>query len=187
MPSGPGGADANGVRLYGESDSESLFSDLLNLGLSSVSAQITLDRARLTALETRAPAEMHQIITLVPASNLDTPTTAGVSTAWITLASVTVPTWASSVLIDWTLNGIAPTATGNNVSVQIALGGVLGALERLWDIGTTNRYGYSRRDKLTGLSTGAQDLIVRATKVSGSGVYRADTNSQISARLTFLP
>jgi hypothetical protein len=37
MPLGPGGLDANGIWLYGEDDSEALASDLLNLGMESVS------------------------------------------------------------------------------------------------------------------------------------------------------
>jgi len=37
MPTGPGGLDANGVWQYGEDDTEALASDLLNLGMSSVS------------------------------------------------------------------------------------------------------------------------------------------------------
>ena len=37
MPLGPGGYDSNGIWLYGEDDSEALASDLLNLGMQSVS------------------------------------------------------------------------------------------------------------------------------------------------------
>ena len=37
MPTGPGGLDANGVWQYGEDDTEALASDLLNLGMASVS------------------------------------------------------------------------------------------------------------------------------------------------------
>jgi hypothetical protein len=54
MPAGPGGVDSNGVYLYGESDAASPVSDMLNLGLSSVSTQLTNDRSRLTNLETTA-------------------------------------------------------------------------------------------------------------------------------------
>lgn len=51
MPTGPGGLDAQGVWQFGEDDIESLASDLLNLGMDSVSTQFGLDRARLDALE----------------------------------------------------------------------------------------------------------------------------------------
>jgi hypothetical protein len=37
MPLGPGGLDSNGIWIYGEDDSEALASDLLNLGMQSVS------------------------------------------------------------------------------------------------------------------------------------------------------
>jgi len=51
MPSGPGGLDAEGVWQYGEADTETLASDLLNLGQASVSTQFSDDRARLDVLE----------------------------------------------------------------------------------------------------------------------------------------
>ena len=40
MPLGPGGYDSNGIWQYGEDDSEALASDLLNLGMQSVSDTI---------------------------------------------------------------------------------------------------------------------------------------------------
>jgi hypothetical protein len=41
MPLGPGGLDSNGIWQYGEDDSEALASDLLNLGMQSVSDAIS--------------------------------------------------------------------------------------------------------------------------------------------------
>ena len=40
MPIGPGGLDSNGIWQFGEDDSEALASDLLNLGMASVSTVI---------------------------------------------------------------------------------------------------------------------------------------------------
>ncbi len=40
MPTGPGGLDANGIWQYGEDDTEALASDLLNLGMGSVSTAV---------------------------------------------------------------------------------------------------------------------------------------------------
>lgn len=51
MPAGPGALDAQGVYLFGEDDTESLASDLLNLLGDSVSAALIVDRLRLTAAE----------------------------------------------------------------------------------------------------------------------------------------
>lgn len=53
MPTGPGGLDAQGIWQYGEADTESLASDLLNLGQASVTTQFAADRARLDAIEAR--------------------------------------------------------------------------------------------------------------------------------------
>jgi len=41
MPTGPGGLDSNGIWQFGEDDSEALASDLLNLGMGSVSTAIS--------------------------------------------------------------------------------------------------------------------------------------------------
>jgi len=41
MPIGPGGLDSNGIWQFGEDDSEALASDLLNLGMGSVSTAIS--------------------------------------------------------------------------------------------------------------------------------------------------
>ena len=41
MPTGPGGLDSNGIWQFGEDDTEALASDLLNLGMGSVSDAFT--------------------------------------------------------------------------------------------------------------------------------------------------
>lgn len=55
MPLGIGALDAEGIWQYGESDEESLASDLLNYLADSVSTQLGLDRGRLGVLEGRIP------------------------------------------------------------------------------------------------------------------------------------
>ena len=42
MPIGPGGLDSNGIWQFGEDDSEALASDLLNLGMGSVSDALSV-------------------------------------------------------------------------------------------------------------------------------------------------
>lgn len=51
MAAGPGYLDAEGVWIFGEDDTESLASDLLNLAQAATSTQLGADRARLDALE----------------------------------------------------------------------------------------------------------------------------------------
>lgn len=55
MPTGAGSFDSEGIWQFGEADDETLMSDTLNLGQTSVSAAFTLDRARLDDLETVKP------------------------------------------------------------------------------------------------------------------------------------
>ena len=52
MAAGLGYLDANGVWIYGESDTEALASDMLNIGQSSTSAAIAADRLRLDDIDT---------------------------------------------------------------------------------------------------------------------------------------
>jgi hypothetical protein len=51
-----GSLDTNGVWNYGEDDSIALFSDLLNLGTTSISDAFTVDRARLSTIESNQEA-----------------------------------------------------------------------------------------------------------------------------------
>ena len=51
MGIGPGFIDAEGIWQYGEDDTETLMSDLLDIGQQSVSDALVLDRARLAAAE----------------------------------------------------------------------------------------------------------------------------------------
>jgi hypothetical protein len=51
-----GSLDTNGVWNYGEDDSIALFSDLLNLGTTSTSDAFTVDRARLSTIESNQEA-----------------------------------------------------------------------------------------------------------------------------------
>lgn len=51
MSSGLGYFDAEGVWRFGEADTETLFSDMLNIGQEATSDQFVIDRARMTSIE----------------------------------------------------------------------------------------------------------------------------------------
>lgn len=59
MATGPGYLDENGIYQFGESDTETLMSDLLNRGMESVSQQFDADRLRLDNLEDAPPYPIH--------------------------------------------------------------------------------------------------------------------------------
>ena len=88
MPTGPGGLDANGVWQYGEDDTEALASDLLNLGMASVS----------TAL---AAIVTGQILQVVSTTKTDTFSTTSTSLTDVTgfAATITPSDIANKVLV----------------------------------------------------------------------------------------
>ena len=59
MGIGPGFIDAEGIWQYGEDDTETLMSDLLDIGQQSVSDALVLDRARLAAAESALAMPSH--------------------------------------------------------------------------------------------------------------------------------
>ena len=87
MPTGPGGLDANGVWQYGEDDTEALASDLLNLGMSSVSDVV-------------AGLVTGQILQVVSTTKTDAFTTTSTSYADVTGLSATItPASTSSKIL----------------------------------------------------------------------------------------
>jgi len=90
MPTGPGGLDANGVWQYGEDDTEALASDLLNLGMASVSTEVGLLDAAVAAIVTG------QILQVVSTAKTDTFTMSSTTYADVTGLSVSITPSSSS-------------------------------------------------------------------------------------------
>jgi hypothetical protein len=86
MPLGPGAADTQGIWNFGESDTETLFSDLLNVGQASTSAALALDRVRLATIETRLTDAVPIVSANMGTSNIS-------SSSFVTLP--TIPTTVS--------------------------------------------------------------------------------------------
>lgn len=106
-----GALDANGVWIYGEDDPASPVSDLLNLGMDSVSDAVGDAKARLTALEASLTA--WTTITLAAAYTADAgnPPKLRVTDGWCELAGVAVKaTDVTSTLENFILAGGAPAA-----------------------------------------------------------------------------
>ena len=96
MPTGPGGLDPNGVWQYGEDDTEALASDLLNLGMASVS----------TAL---AAIVTGQILQVVSTTKTDTFTANVATGAFVAVTGLTAT--------------ITPSATSSKVFVMLNVSG----------------------------------------------------------------
>ena len=94
MPTGPGGLDANGVWQYGEDDTEALASDLLNLGMSSISTEVGLLDAAVAAIVTG------QILQVLSTTKTDTSSSTSGTYADVSGLSLAItPVSASSKIL----------------------------------------------------------------------------------------
>lgn len=89
MPTGPGGLDANGVWQYGEDDTEALASDLLNLGMGSVS----------TVVGGLGAPTILQVVSTTKTDTFSASVAAGATTAFTGLTATITPSAASSKII----------------------------------------------------------------------------------------
>lgn len=109
MPIGPGGLDSNGIWQFGEDDSEALASDLLNLGMSSVSTAIG-------SLPSPADPAILQVVSTTKTDTFSTSSTSFTDVTGITL-SLTPNSTSSKVFVSFSLNlGIL---NGSGVSVRL--------------------------------------------------------------------
>jgi hypothetical protein len=133
------------------------------------------------ALQLNTP---EQTLLFTPGGNTDTP---GAGTAtWVTLGNITVPTWASTCFVTYTMNGIYDTGTTSNVAVVMKVGSISGAVnKRILGVSISGqRLHIPIADQFTGLSTGSQSVTLSATFTSGT-VVRADATSFFTALFIF--
>jgi len=107
MPTGPGGLDSNGIWQFGEDDSEALASDLLNLGMGSVS----------TALTNLEPAGVLQVVSV---AKTDTFTMSSSTYADVTGLSVSItPSSSSNKILVLSNVSMGQTVVGGGVNMQL--------------------------------------------------------------------
>jgi len=128
MPIGPGGLDSNGIWQFGEDDSEALASDLLNLGMGSVS----------TAISTLGG--VLQVVSTTKTDTFSASTASGAFTAVTGLSAAITPSATSSkILVRVTLVGASSRDSGGGMgdfrikrdSTAIAIGDAAGSRARL--------------------------------------------------------
>lgn len=110
MPTGPGGLDANGIWQYGEDDTEALASDLLNLGMGSVS----------TAVSGLEPPAILQVVSTTKTDTFSASVTTGASVAVTDLTITHTLASASNKLLITANFGVAGT-TANDCRLGIAV------------------------------------------------------------------
>jgi len=97
MPIGPGGLDANGVWQYGEDDTEALASDLLNLGMASVSTEVGLLDAAVAAI---TGGKILQVVSTTKTDTFTQSIASGAYTGDVTgLTAVITPAFTTSLIL----------------------------------------------------------------------------------------
>jgi len=126
-------------------------------------------------------------ISFTPTGNLDTPL-AGTAT-WVTLGNVTVPAWAGSAIVVWSVAGVYENgAAPGTVNVTFKIGTAAGAAIRILGPSVSlQRFYIGYNDLITAPPTGSQSCVLSATWVAGTTPYRLDTNDRVGASIIFLP
>lgn len=123
-------------------------------------------------------------LTLIPGTTINTPLS-GAST-WLTLGNVTVPTWATQVIVDIAFVSITGSSGINNTSMQIKVGSAAGLSLRIPGSGSAAGTSWAYTDKITGISPGTQSVTIFATWNNGTTPFQAVTASLITAHFGFL-
>lgn len=149
MPTGPGALDANGIWQFGEDDSESLASDLLNLGMESVSDAVADLQDQIDNLVIPSTAGLEHLYT----QDFSGATTHTFGTAAspifdtdyknfkIIISELAGATANTTMYARLTADGVADTSTNheyqylNAISATVSAGKA--ASQTWWDIGVT--------------------------------------------------
>ena len=116
MPTGPGGLDSNGIWQFGEDDSEALASDLLNLGMGSVSDAFT------------NLAGVLQVVSVTKTDTFSASVATGAFSANVTglSATITPASSSSTILVRVNVSGgsatDSPTVNGRMLRGSTAIG-----------------------------------------------------------------
>lgn len=146
MPLGPGGLDPNGIWLYGEDDSEALASDLLNLGMDSVSDVIA-------ALPTPVDPAILQVVSTAKTDTFSASVTTGASVAVTGLSITHEVSNPSNKLLITAFFGVAATSSQyGNVGLAVSDG------SNLLQIGDAS--GTSTRVTAGGMTSGSVNTAI---------------------------
>ena len=188
MPTGPGGLDANGIWQYGEDDTEALASDLLNLGMGSVSTAVG---------GLGAPT----ILQVVSTAKTDTFSSA-LTTGYVAVTGLTATLTPASVSSKVLVSGYCSVAVRDGVALTGASGDANGSAKRATSGGvayTTSQRGiasvpFSFLDSPATTSAVSYEIYVGYTNNSATTMYvnRAasdganDYNSRWASTITIM-
>lgn len=122
-----------------------------------------------------------------PSGDTDASVVAG-GNIWVTLGTVTVPSWAASYIMIMTASNLFSITAASDYALKARVSGTgvvsMNRARLAWPA-TGDRRGVSwvTSGALTG--TGSQSVAVHAERVAGTGQARADANAEFSALILF--
>lgn len=126
-----------------------------------------------------------QFVNYTPPSNLDA-TSTGTTTVWLTLGNITVPAGATNATITMSLSGIyCITSANTQYQLYSRLNLVLGDAITVSKPEPSSRFAISWTDRIAVSSSGTQSLQLAAQRNGGSGQWRADSTSRVTAHVVF--
>ena len=176
MPLGPGGLDSNGIWLYGEDDSEALASDLLNLGMQSVSDALGAGFGKiLQVVQASTSTQVTIATTALTDSGLTgtiTPTSASSKILVVVQQIVNLERSAGSVASLYALLRGATTLSSGNLTSLASGGASL--------VGLTDSVSLVYLDSPATTSATTYKTQLRLETAASSGVLRAQVASSPS-------
>lgn len=115
-------------------------------------------------------------------------TTGATFVDWITVDSITLPVWTTSVIVHIDITNVGVITAAALYVVDVKVGAVAPGADRaaLDFTGTTDRVNCSFTAPVTTSGTGAQNLILQAKRVSGTGQMQAGSTTKISGFVQFI-
>ena len=134
----------------------------------------------------RLTAALGDLVELEPTTNIDTGTTAGFTT-WVTVGSLTVPSWATSARYLVTMAGVVLATSARAGFIRLSVGGAVGRDHAIDLDSTTIREDVSWQGRVTGLTPGSADVTVEWSPATGTGTFRLDANSLVAVAVWWTP
>jgi hypothetical protein len=136
-------------------------------------------------------AETTQYQEFIPSSVLSADVAGAALVDWLTIGTFTCPSWATQAIVAIKVIGAyEATAAGTTYHSRAKLGSALGDNV----VQANNNTGINARlpaivsdDLITSLTPGSLTLTLQMDRVAGTGVFRVDASSKVSAIVQFLP
>ena len=121
-----------------------------------------------------------------PVADIDAST--GGAAQWLTLGNVTVPTWATSAIVTWTITGVFDvTAAPNEYDLVGRIGLDAGHVARFrGETAVGGRFQLCWETRITFTAWGAKSVNITAARLVGAGLWRVNTIADVTAAIHFL-